>query len=74
MKKHAKKKYIIISAVAFLIGFVALLTYNYKTKTSFKYRNQNTANAEVSQNSQDPVNTAIIRPHIKARRILAIDV
>lgn len=60
MKKHAKKKYIIISAVAFLIGFVALLTYNYKTKTSFKYQNQNTANAEVSQNSQDPVNTAII--------------
>ncbi|MFZ9469719.1 MAG: hypothetical protein ACO26G_01540, partial [Rickettsiales bacterium] len=59
MKKNHKKKVALIIIAVVIIGFVALVIHNYKTKTSFKYNNTANASAPV-QNSQDPVNQAVV--------------
>lgn len=60
MKKLAKKKLVALASVVVLVGFVALVINNYKTKTSFKYSAQDARDLKPEQNSQDPVNKAII--------------
>lgn len=59
MKKNHKKKVALIIIAVVIIGFVALVIHNYKTKTSFKYNNTANASAPI-QNSQDPVNQAVV--------------
>jgi protein-disulfide isomerase len=60
MKNNSKKKLIILISAILLIGFGALVVNNYKTKTSLKYSSQSAENLKPEQNSQDPVNQAVI--------------
>lgn len=55
--KAALKKILILSVIVLFIGFVALLVYNYTTKTSFKYFKNDAG--EVEQVSQDTVSEAV---------------
>jgi protein-disulfide isomerase len=59
MKKSTKSILIALLATV-LIGFCALLAYNYQNKTSFKYAKQAADEIKISQNEQDPVNAKII--------------
>jgi protein-disulfide isomerase len=60
MKKNNSKKFAILGIVAVLvIGFVALIVHNYKTKTSFKYASQKAEELKPDQNPQDKVNAAV---------------
>jgi protein-disulfide isomerase len=54
-----KRNIIIIVATTLLIGFIALVVHNYKTKTSFKYSKQTAAELKPEQHVQDPVNKAV---------------
>lgn len=65
MQKSTKTILIALLATA-LIGFVALLAYNYQNKTSFKYQKQEPKEIKISQNEQDPVNKKVIE---EARKI-----
>jgi protein-disulfide isomerase len=57
--KNSKKTYILIAAFCLVIGFVALVINNYKTKTSFKNNLKENAQATENKNPQDTVNKAI---------------
>ncbi len=57
-KKAALKTILILLAIALFIGFVAVIAYNYKTKTSFKFLNNNSS-VEVENNAQDAVSAAV---------------
>ena len=59
MQKKSKKRTVIAVATALLIGFAALVTHNYKTKTSFKYATQNAEETKPQQNAQDAVSAAV---------------
>lgn len=59
MKKPSKKKIILAVIALLIIGFVALVVHNYKTKTSFKFGAKITEELKPEQNSQDAVNAAI---------------
>lgn len=59
MNKTSTKTLIIAAIATALVGFSALLAYNYQNKTSFKYSSQNTEELAPQQNAQDPVNAAI---------------
>lgn len=60
MKKIARKKLIILASIIGFVGFGALVVNNYKTKTSFKFANQNASDIKPQENPQDPVQSAII--------------
>jgi protein-disulfide isomerase len=54
------KKLVITSITAILlVGFVALVINNYKTKTSLKYEDKTAEELKPTENSQDEVNAAI---------------
>jgi protein-disulfide isomerase len=59
MTKNTKKIIIISSAVIAIIAFGFIIFNNYKTKTSFKYANQNASETKPEQHSQDAVNAKI---------------
>lgn len=63
MNKISKKTLLIAVSAALLIGFVALVIHNYKTKTSFKYNSsaptESAVSTEVEKNPQDAVNAAV---------------
>ncbi len=67
MKKISKKTLLIAVSATLLIGFAALVTHNYKTRTSFKYNAPAPAEAltekikesDANKNPQDAVNAAI---------------
>ena len=58
LKKSQKRTIIAISALV-LIGFGALVVHNYKTKTSLKYSEENTAAIKPQENPQDAVTAAV---------------
>lgn len=58
LKKSQKRTVIAISALV-LIGFGALVVHNYKTKTSLKYNEENTAAIKPQENPQDAVAAAV---------------
>ena len=58
LKKSQKRTIIAISALL-LIGFGALIVHNYKTKTSLKYNEENTAASKPQENPQDAVSAAV---------------
>jgi protein-disulfide isomerase len=54
------KKFGIIAIIAIvLVGFTALVIKNYKTKTSFKYNSEKSAEIKPDENAQDAVNAAV---------------
>lgn len=54
------KKLVITSVITILlVGFVALVINNYKTKTSLKYSDKTVEELKPAENSQDEVNSAI---------------
>ncbi len=59
MKKKSKKRTIIAVSTLIFIGFAALVVHNYKTKTSFKYNSQSSAENKPEQNAQDVVSAAV---------------
>lgn len=58
MNKISKKTLILAICATLLIGFVALVVHNYKTKTSFKYNAPEATEVAPNQNSQDAVSAA----------------
>ena len=58
LKKSQKRTVIAISALV-LIGFGALVVHKYKTKTSLKYNEENTAAIKPQENPQDAVAAAV---------------
>ena len=61
MKKSTLKTLIIALLATALIGFCALITYNYKHKTSFKFLDEKTETLAPEKNKQDEVNKAIAK-------------
>lgn len=57
--KSSKKTYILITALCLVVGFVALVINNYKTKTSFKNDEKEITKTEETKNPQDAVNKAV---------------
>ncbi len=57
--KSSKKTYIIVASICLIIGFVALIIHNYKTKTSFKNDKNEITKTEETKNPQDAVNKAV---------------
>ena len=66
MKKLSKKLIIISISGILLIGFIALIVYNYRNKTSFKYLNKNSEELKIeSSNDQDLVNKELLKQQEK---------
>jgi len=61
----SKQNIVIAVATLLLVGFIALVIHNYKTKTSFKYANQTAAEIKPQQHPQDAVNKAVNEEVIK---------
>jgi hypothetical protein len=59
MLKKSQKHIIIAISALVLIGFGALVVHNYKTKTSLKYNEENTAASKPQENPQDAVAAAV---------------
>ncbi len=59
MQKQSKKRTVIAVAILVLVGFAALVTHNYKNKTSEKYNDQAAAVEAPKQHEQDSVNAAV---------------
>ena len=59
MQKKSKKLAILAVVSLLLAGFGALVTHNYKTKTSFKYETQKPEEIKPEQNAQDSVSAAV---------------
>jgi len=61
MQKKYSKILIIVIAFLALIGFGLLIVNNYKTKTSFKYKDAEKEDLKPEQNKQDEVSKEIIK-------------
>ena len=66
--KSTKKTYILIATLCFVVGFIALVIHNYKTKTSFKNTNE-TTKSEETKTAQDAVNKAINQDAAKEKNV-----
>lgn len=57
--KSSKKTYILLAIFCLVVGFIALIIHNYKTKTSFKNDPKEITKTIEEKNPQDVVNKAV---------------
>ena len=72
MKKSQKISFIAVG-FCILIGFAAVITNNYKTKTSFKYKNKITKEETIKVNKTQDAVVKAINKNTRDPKIMAID-